>query len=53
MTICPAPLDRRVNGVRRKTQHRTYVWQQLYGFVGTLDTGMPEITVSVAALIRH
>ena len=36
----------------RKTQHRTNVWRQFPGFVGTFDTGLPEITVFVGASIR-
>ena len=35
-----------------KTQHRTNVARGNYGFVGTFDTGLPEITVFVGASKR-
>ena len=39
--------------VRSKNQHRTNVARQFYGLVSNFDTGLPEITVSVGASIRH
>jgi hypothetical protein len=40
-------------GVRYKTQQRTTGLRGKYGFVGSLDTGLPEIDVLVGASIRH
>ena len=40
-------------GCGRKTQIRTNVARGKYGFVGSFDTGTPEIYVSAAASIRQ
>ena len=39
--------------LRCKTQQRTNVWRGTHGFDGSLDTGQPEINVSVGASMRH
>ena len=39
--------------VRSKTQQRTNAARGNHGFVSTLDTGLPEIYVSVGAPMRH
>ena len=39
-------------GVRQKTQIRTNVARGKYGFVGSFDTGLPEIYVSVGDPMR-
>ena len=38
---------------RSKTQQRTTGLRSSYGFYQCLDTGQPEISVSVTASIRH
>ena len=45
-------INDRPYGARCKIQHRTNVARGSYGFLRTLDTGIPEIYVSVGASNR-